>query len=767
MNKLGSMPHNYRNSVDWILGAYSNSGVTFANGFQKDAIQNCVGARKTHKYTNWSCDISLVENQHGTFVVVEDSGTVGLTGHNYSLQEIEDMMAAKQVLPPEERLARFSSMFNSGGNSTGGGLFGAGKSVYSVASQDYVYYFDSLREDGIYIANINNGGQLYETAFEGEDAKSFILKNTGLEEKSSVGTRIIIKNPKDELKDAITNGGIIDYIQESWWLIIDRLGPDSAITVNGIPVTVPSVIKDSARTFELQRAELFSTGYKVKHFGFYVFNNEDIPWTGLSYYRKGMKIGDIDIKDMPDKLKGKYWGYVEVDEIWEDALAEIEDNVHFGVSKGQKNKIAYQNLKNYCNEKVKANLIEWGYIKDKQSDDKKLKAALEQIADDLHSLFDKLGFEDLGRGPQKPDFDVRWQNVSFPVSDSETVTTGDSISFAFRIKSSYVTDKSFEYKLCVVDPISGSIISKIDSGKVTVKSNTFETLSFLHKIERTSSLQYSENRVLLSIKAIGSGKEKKKEFSYYYDCERPNNQKDVVTLNLHTCAMPQEGSRRVNYGESISNVSYRIENKRNHTLNYKLNVSIHNAEDPSCPKIEDICSQTASLGPFEETITPAIPLITFDESKYSKHLACGVIELRARLIAAQSDEQYDKGDKITFYHFKIYLNCDEKNGKADSFKIESVVAPERHLRSWCSPGNNRTISLNIGHPAYTSLEDSPESQCEYLKEQMMKQYILLYLKEGKYEIFSDGQEPFSALEPQEAVEAVIDKIENVYYNSLI
>ena len=123
------IPQNYKNSVDWILGAYTDAGVTFTNGFQKDAIQNAVGARKTNKWKNWQCDISYKQNACGTFVVVEDSGTVGLTGNNIPGTVVNQMMADGKVLPPEERLARFTSLFNSGGNTTGGGLYGEGKSV--------------------------------------------------------------------------------------------------------------------------------------------------------------------------------------------------------------------------------------------------------------------------------------------------------------------------------------------------------------------------------------------------------------------------------------------------------------------------------------------------------------------------------------------------------------------------------------------------------------------------------------------------------------
>ena len=59
---------------------------------------------------------------------------------------------------------------------------------------------------------------------------------------------------------------------------------------------------------------------------------------------------------------------------------------------------------------------------------------------------------------------------------------------------------------------------------------------------------------------------------------------------MHECLLPTEGSRRVNFDESIRNVCYRIENKRNHNLHYKLNVSIHNASDVTNPKIVDIVS---------------------------------------------------------------------------------------------------------------------------------------------------------------------------------
>lgn len=177
------IPQNYKNNVNWILGAYTDAGVSFPNGFQKDAIQNAVGARKTNKWRNWSCNISLITNEHGTFVVVEDCGTLGLIGQNIPAEEVSEKMARGEQLSSDERLVRFSSMFNSGNNTTGSGLFGAGKSVYSVASTTYTYYYDSLRSDNKYVANLNRCGQVLNVAHEGDEAYRFIKDKTGLEKK--------------------------------------------------------------------------------------------------------------------------------------------------------------------------------------------------------------------------------------------------------------------------------------------------------------------------------------------------------------------------------------------------------------------------------------------------------------------------------------------------------------------------------------------------------------------------------------------------------
>ena len=112
------------------------------------------------------------------------------------------------------------------------------------------------------------------------------------------------------------------------------------------------------------------------------------------------------------------------------------------------------------------------------------------------------------------------------------------------------------------------------------------------------------------------------------------------------------------------------------------------------------------------------------------------------------------------------MNSDEKDGKNDAFDVISIDNPENYKRSWFTPGTGRTIYLNIGHTAYLNVQDFPDIQHEYLREQMLKQYVLLYLAEGKYDMFGEQVSDFAELEPQEAADRVIEKIERVYSQSL-
>jgi len=755
MNKRVQIPQNVVKQYEWILKTYESQGVSLADGFQKDGIQNAAGARKVDNWKNWTCSMRIVKNTKGQFLIIEDSGTHGLNGQNLPVAEIQKRTDAEETFSTEMRLARFSSMYNSGGNQMGGGLFGVGKSIYSVASDNYEYYFDSLRDDGIYIANSNFRGSLLPQAYENTKAKKYILDETGFSPLVKTGTRIIIKTPKKELVEAIETKGIILPIQQTWWRIIERMDNSSAIIINGQKVELPK-FPLAKNSYKLPNVDNYKTDYRVKNMGVYILENENEDWNGFYYYRKGMRIGQISLSDVPKNLQNKIWGYIEVDQLWEDELAKIEDSIHYGIQKNKKISIPYVNLKNYVNEKFRNLMLEWGYIKDRENEDKKLKEELQKIAEEVQDLFESLKFDDLGKGPKKPDYDIRWRDIMYPIKNSEQVTTGDIIKFGFRIKNGYASKKAFKYSIKTINCFDESVVSIIEQDSAQIDSQKNQDFHYSLNIDSTTAARLQKNIIELRVSVAGS-KEKVSWLPFYYDINEPEGKKEIL-LTLHNCIFPLEGSLRVNPNEQLNEVIYKIDNRKNEELKYKLNISVHNAVD-GATKIFDVTSVDGKIAPFE-TDEIIIGVVKFEKSILDKYIPQGLTELRARLICAEDCSEYQKGDKITTFIQKVYYNCDEKSGKADSFDVQTVKEADQ---KWRSKLNSRIIYLNVAHPAYLYFEDNAEMQRAYLKEQVLKQYTLLYLKEGKYTMFAKD---FEELDIATANDRIMERIEQIYYDSL-
>ena len=82
-------------------------------------------------------------------------------------------------------------------------------------------------------------GEMYETALEGIEAINYIENTTVLSAKKTIGTRIIIFNPKDEIVKSIRDRSIVNFIQESCWRCIEKMSDNSGIYINEEKVKVP------------------------------------------------------------------------------------------------------------------------------------------------------------------------------------------------------------------------------------------------------------------------------------------------------------------------------------------------------------------------------------------------------------------------------------------------------------------------------------------------------------------------------------------------
>ena len=764
------MPVNIVKNQDWILHAYEDMGVELADGFQKDVIQNAIGASSTKKYTGWKCKIDLIHNEKGHFIVVEDEGCTGLTGPNLTTEEINTFVSMGKVLDDEWRLARFSSLNNSSSTQSGAGLFGVGKTMYSIASSSRTYYFDSLREDGLYVANSIAKGMMYEKAFENEDAKNFIFDNTGLGVKVTHGTRIIIADPLKEISDSFSDGTLLKYIQETWWRKIQRMKGNAGIYVNNKLVTLPK-FPAYTHSYELSDdGEEFKPGYKVKHFGFYIDEKGKCPFSGIAYYRKGMKIGSVDLKDlkMPDKLAEKYWAYIEVDSDWEKLLADIEDNIHYGVSKKKRNSSCYIYLRNFMSARMRECLIKWGYIKENKNADEKLNSTLKNIAQDLEGLFAKLNYSALGLGVEKKPFDIRLNSIKFPVEGTAKVTTGDSIGFSLIVKNQSPFAERYKFKI-MVKPVSDPSETKVvNTGVIDIEANAECRENFSYLVDSSTAIQGEENEIIIEVNPVGKKKKLTRQIPFCFDCDKVRDVRETVLISLNSCLFPRRNSKRVNGNESLSNVVYRIENRRNEIFSYKLALSLLCQNGKQNQTIYKMGDYNGVINPFEEQLVE-VGDIFFDKSKIEQYLDSGILEVKAQVIAnADSGDDYMKGDKITKYQLKVFYNRNEKNGFENSFEVQSVREPDNPRRSWCEiNGSKRTIALNIDHIAYQAIGNDEDMQESYCREQMLKQFIILYLKEGKYDILqlASGLD-INDLSPAEVVDEVMYRIDYTYTESL-
>ena len=283
--RRGRRAQDYGSHVDWIIGNYNNGAAKgFVHGFQKDAIQNAVGARQRDDYRGWKVCIDVVNTEHGCFVTVEDFGTVGLTGQNFGLDVLTAKTRAREQFPADERLARISCDNVSGGDPRSPGLYGVGKTLYVGASRRLMNYFESRTENEGYRCNFNDNDEMLWNALEGEEGEKWFRSQTGLEPIDHIGTRFVVVDPKQEIIDGILGEDkkMLRYAEETWWRIIRLLSPEEGIFINGERAEVPPTYAKSEEQNYSYKDHYFSKeattveeGYRFKRFGFYI--SDDIP----------------------------------------------------------------------------------------------------------------------------------------------------------------------------------------------------------------------------------------------------------------------------------------------------------------------------------------------------------------------------------------------------------------------------------------------------------------------------------------------------------
>ena len=774
--KLFKRAQNYSKHVQWVIKTYEDSiDAGFIHGFQKDSIQNAAGARKNqHSFSGWKCIIDVRKTSKGTFVIVEDFGTVGLTGKNYSIEELDEMTSTKDAtIPPDQRLARISVDNSSGGDTTSAGLYGVGKTLYVAASKSYWNYFESITENEGYRCNMNKNNEMLERALEGEAGKTFIQDNTGLEPIDHVGTRFIIVDPNPELIQAIEDGTLLSYVEETWWRIIKRItNTEDGIFVGGKRASVPAVynfpedkellVKDSFFTKEIMKDEDDSS-LKSKKIGFFI--NDKIPeeLRGFYFYRRGMKIGKIDLGEYEIQFGKPYFGFIELDEEWEEQLARYENSTHYNVTSRGKLTAVYKALKTMVKKTVSELLLEWGYTKTRESHDQVLSKLVEEVQEELGDLLAENGYESIGKGDRKNKIDIRLSNVRYPNEDdpknARSLYTGESLSFDYTIINRMQRTAKIQLSISTVKS-NNTVIQQLSLENIDLSGNDNYQGSFIFKPTVDNSDENSVNGLLITIKLVNGNKIISRKLIYYFKRESEIQEDQDFELDLHSYQfpdMPNKG-RRVDTDESITGVSYSMVSRLNKPIKVVLRVMALDTNNNNEP-IETVFEREYVLPANGEPLISDPFDIKYAKEVYYPKLRKGIVTIRAKMGLREMlpESKLRKGAVLDEYEFKTFFNKPEKAGP--EIKIILLEEPGLHKRSWIVETEKNTIAVNISHPEYLALVGRELQLTEnYIMEQAAQESVRLYAAQGMFD------EEFGAdISSFDYLKRVNEKIEEIWY----
>lgn len=330
---------NWPEDVKAIVDGY-RSHTTISHAVQKDAIQNGWSAKKNKKGREWSFTFELLEAKGRKFLLMTDQGTTGLTGSVLTPEEYE------MDLPANERWGRFEGVaFTQPRAERTLGSRGRGKFIFVGASKELTVLYDTLRDDGTYRFGFRTVKKTESpiAAYDDEEGKRKIREMTEnlIEPLSSVGTRVIIVNPVDELVNDIKSGRFLRHIGETWWEII--LKYDTTIKVRiGERERIATIPKEfnlgteDSREFRVwtQEHQKIRVGFeeaKIKKFYIAYNAGKSIPddIKGVAIQRGGMKICSLEPKYLGRDITDKIYGYITLDPLTEDILLDDEGTEHY------------------------------------------------------------------------------------------------------------------------------------------------------------------------------------------------------------------------------------------------------------------------------------------------------------------------------------------------------------------------------------------------------------------------------------------------------
>jgi hypothetical protein len=718
-----SPPVNWSRFLDQTRRDYETPPAKgLAHGLQKEALQNGWGAHDGRK--KWSFEFALhpAKGKSPRLLTMRDAGTVGLVGHtDFDLGALGE----NEPVPPDERLARFEAMFESGGPAAGPGLFGRGKLIFNAASRAKLIIYDSLTKDGSYRLGIRQiVGRDYNQfprVREGDAAAAELRLRTGgwLEPLTAAGTRITVVDPVDEVVEALEGGAFLQAIEETWWEIILKHSVDISIEIGTHPKQVAKLPSDFGdlpernskgwRVHHREGLRLPAEGhsYRVKKLHLLVAPPKRVispDLSGVYVHRRGMRVGKINLSGMPVEIAERFFGYVFLDTELEDAIADQENTTHYGFATHQRS--PYRNLKQLLQTEFDSFLEELGLKKPETSAEEKVRRLAEDAQSDLNSILNGLGVPGFGHGlAAGPDVQLSVENLEFPGGTNQ-VTSGDRIDgFHFKLKNTRRRPMTVSCEVHTFERDSGIVEVLMSKEPIKLKPDGYAyTESLSIDIKAPPYPKHSKVGCTCQVTDDDAKVIAKKTFFFFVDM-KPELEEHPAEVRLESAEWPREDSRRVDYGQAIENLNYEVENRTALPMSVRARVRTLWAAESNAPIDDKVHVEDIELTPFQ-ALTLLISKVQVDAATYQE-VHRGRINLRCHLVALKGSEQWRKGDRLAESNTAFWLNMDPAYGFWEDIVFHQGGPAEPRSEARSSDGSSRTwrLSINETHPAYLYTEE--------------------------------------------------------------
>lgn len=751
-NSITQRSINFKEQINQFIKGYNTEPAKgLLHGFQKDIIQNSWGHRINlkNKDKKWKLTIEYKETEIGNFIIVEDHNSTGLIGNNFSQSTITEMMEKNIALDRDEKLARFQSLYNSGHNANGAGLFGRGKMMYQAVSKSNKYYFDTLTKSNSYYSNRVELQKIFEIAHEGDEAKNLIYRETGLTEKTSYGTRVIIADPFEEIIEGIRNGEIIDYINETWWRIFYKYDACVEILFNGdvigygeVPKLYQKYLNDKTRFEEFKNITV-ADGYHVKHLGiFYVDEDEvDNDLCNISYYRSDMKIGEVfNVNSLPidDKFKRRICGYIEFDRLWEDDLSLNENLEHYGPENRRKS--SFQYMKNVIEKKLDLYAINKGIKKLSKNKDENeaLKSLVNDLTDFLHDFDIKFDYDtSIKPNPISP---VKIEiSKLYPNQGSRKIYSDQKMKVKLKVLNKSIYD-TFVLKINISDKINNNIL-------------LHEKVSCSSMLEREIVIDYDElfqnskNSVSISLITLDSVIKESVTFPIFADIDEEVDINDI-SMKIVNYDLPNK-SKSIYLNEEIQNIVLEIRNNTEEKGRFSFSVLVQDVKDRN-HTIEVSYRLDSFYLDTNSVININIDKIPFGE-KYIRRK--GPLKVKFRLSHLEGISTFEKGDIVIEPGFIVFFETEEENIGGNLFKIVSKPLGEKYIKSFLEidKDGGYVLVFNTDYPVWKNIQDDTTSTTYklYCVTEMIGAVINIQFKNQNFTITGKNEKEISDLSPSE------------------